>query len=243
MSLYRHKTFCTRCRFRSDMCVCERAAAIANKLDLPLRISIIMHAKENRKTSNTGHLIRLALRNAQLHLHGFPGTRLEGHDFESNAAQTLCLFPARGGQILSPEIASHYLASGKPLHLVVPDGNWGQTTRMLKRIPHLNQIPRIELPKLVHSTKRAHLRQRRNLSPERLSTYEAIAATVGMFFGDAAEEALLELYDHAAGQMMAMRGKVQPAETNLAGFQEDQSARQMMPIQQIGNLFPEAPTL
>lgn len=208
MPFCRPKSYCVSCRFRSDICVCARAATVAAKLDLPLRITLIMHAKENRKTSNTGHLIRLALRNTELRLHGFPNAPIVTDDLTSDTTETLCLFPSRGGLILTPETVAQYRATGKSLHLVVPDGNWGQTTRMLKRLPDLRALQRVELPSLAHAMQRSHLRQRRNLTPERISTYEAIAATLGMFFGEATEQALLELYDEAIGQMMLMRGKL-----------------------------------
>lgn len=201
------KACCINCRFRPDLCVCNKAAQVAARLTVPFSVVLIMHAKENRKASNTGHLIRLALPSSEIRLHGVENQPANFDDLVTGPDVTLCLFPGRGGQILTPDVAAAYRNDGRRLRLVVPDGNWGQTTRMMKRIPALASLPCVELAAFEQSAERLRLRQRRNLTNERVSTYEAIAAAAGAMFGAEAQATLLELYDLAAFRMMALRGK------------------------------------
>jgi DTW domain-containing protein YfiP len=202
------KAHCIRCRFRRELCVCAEADRVASKLKLPLTVLLVMHAKENRKASNTGHLARLALPGSELRIHGLPEAPARFDDLLTGPTVSLCLFPSRGGRLLTPELAAEYASRGQRIRLVVPDGNWGQTTRMMKRIPELTQLPRVELPTLEEPPERLLLRQRRNVFDERVSTYEAIAAAAGALFGAKAQATMLELYDVAAFRMMALRGKL-----------------------------------
>ena len=216
MSFDPPKSHCINCRFRIDLCVCEDAARVAARLSLPLDAVLIMHSKEHRKASNTGHLIRLTLPGSEIRLHGMPHHKVSFDDLLTGSNVALCLFPARGGRILTPALAAEYLAKGQRIRLVVPDGNWGQTTRMLKRLPALASLPRIELASFESSAERLRLRQRRNIRSERVSTYEAIAAAAGALFGSEAQEQLLELYDIAAFRMMALRGKLRLTEARAS---------------------------
>src|SRR5947199_258965 len=65
----RHRTtssFCVSCRLRLAVCICGSAP----RLDLATRVVMVIHAVEWRRPTNTGHLTRLALANAEIRLQG-----------------------------------------------------------------------------------------------------------------------------------------------------------------------------
>ena len=135
----RHRTsspYCVACRLCYSLCVCAQAP----HLSVVTRLVVIMHSKEWGNLANTGHLTRLALRNAEVRLHGLPHQTVSCQGL--NTASTLVLFPGRGSYPLTKE----YLARvPQPLTLLVPDGNWNQTKNMMRRVPMLRQARPIML--------------------------------------------------------------------------------------------------
>src|SRR5882672_9223145 len=90
---------CAACRLRREECVCAHAPY----LSISTRVIVIMHSKEWRKTTNTGHFARLAIQGAEVRLHGSPKARVSSGGIESAAASTLVLYPGRGANPLCPE--------------------------------------------------------------------------------------------------------------------------------------------
>ena len=182
----RHYTtapFCVKCRVRIEICVC----AAAPLLDIPTRLVIVMHTSEWARSTNTGHLARLGIRNAEIRLQGSPRRPVSSEGVVARSASTLVLYPGRGASPLTRE----YLAPlARPLTLLVPDGNWMQAKNMMRRVPMLNlarpirlEGPVLDLPRL-----------RCNFYDDRRSTFEAIAQTLGILEGPETESHLLEFY-------------------------------------------------
>lgn len=180
----RHRTtspFCITCRLRCAVCACPHAP----RLDLATRIILLVHHKEWGNATNTGHLIRLALRNFEVRVHGRRHEAVNSEGFL--APDTLVLFPGRGAEPLTSEFLQTLT---RPVTLVVPDGNWIQAKNMLRRVPRLGQVKRVCLagPEL-------DLRcLRRNIYADRMSTFEAIAQTLGLLEGPKTEERLLDFF-------------------------------------------------
>lgn len=121
---------CLACRLRRAECVCAHAP----RLGILTRLIVIIHSKEWRKTTNTGHFARLAIQNAEVRLHGSPHQTVSSAGIESASASTLVLFPGRGA---SPLNHDYIAALPRPLTLLVPDGNWNQAKHMMRRVPML----------------------------------------------------------------------------------------------------------
>lgn len=225
---------CRFCRFPSVHCVC--AAAQRLSLPTPLSVLLLMHVHENTRSSNSGHLARLVLPKVSLKLHGLREQPLDltelglRADSEGRPYADLVLFPGRGAVTLTPERLHDYLldpATGQNRHLrlIVPDGNWTQATHMVKRLAPLAPLPRVAIPERLLSAQRASWRARRNIYPERVSTYEAISALVGMVTGEANERQMLELFDAAMLRHMVLRGKLKKREAEeLLGMSRDNGA-------------------
>ncbi len=158
-----------------------------------------MHAKESRRTSNTGRFATLALQNAEVRLHGLKDRAPPVDGFDDGS--TFVLFPGRGARPLTPEYAA---SLARPLTLVVPDGNWTQTKHMMHRVPLLASLPKVELPGPTLDLNRA----RRNVFSDRMSTFEAIAQALGTLEDQGVEEELLGFMRQAVDRMLMLRGKL-----------------------------------
>lgn len=161
-----------------------------------------MHMGEWPRTSNSGHLVQLTLPNSGVRVQGLPGRPLSSEGIDQTPGALLALFPGCGARPLTPE----FLASRpQPVTLLVPDGNWGQTKSMMRRLPLLRGATPVCLPGPVMELDRP----RRNALPDRMATFEAIAQALGCIEDPAAEAAMLEFFRVFAANFRRMRGKVE----------------------------------
>jgi DTW domain-containing protein YfiP len=168
---------------RREACVCAHAP----RLNISTRLIVIIHAKEWRRSTNTGHLARLAVKDGEVRLQGLPNRIVSSVGVDSISPSTLVLYPGRGAQPLTVEsIAS----LPRPLTLLVPDGNWTQAKNMMRRVPMLRDAqpfrlggPSLDLQCL-----------RYNRCADRMSTFEAIAQALGILEGHETEDQLLKFF-------------------------------------------------
>lgn len=180
---------CAACRLRRDECVCTHAP----HLKISTRLILVMHSKEWHKTTNTGHFARLAIKDAEVRLHGCPKQKVISTGVDASSS-TLVLYPGRGANPLSRE----YLASlVRPLTLLVPDGNWNQANHMMRRLPMLNQARPVCLGGTTLDLKFL----RHNRCADRMSTFEAIAQALGIMEGRETEDDLLKFFRHVLDRM------------------------------------------
>lgn len=173
------------CRLRIHECIC----AFAPRLRITTRLFVIIHSKEWRKTTNTGHLARLAIDGGVVRRHGLPHRIVSSDGVDSTSPSTLVLFPGHGARPLTADFTA---ALPRPLTLLVPDGNWNQTQHMMRRVPML----RLAQPIRLAGSSFDDLSLRRNRCEGRMSTFEAIAQALGILEGADAEEQLLTFFRH-----------------------------------------------
>lgn len=171
---------CTSCRLRRHECVCEYAP----RLQISTRVFVIVHCKEWRRTTNTGHLARLAIDGGVVRQHGLMHRSVRCDDIDADSPSTLVLFPGRGAKPLTPALIADL---SRPLTLVVPDGNWNQTKHMMRRVPILVRAQPVRLA----GSNRDFAGLRQNRLPDRMSTFEAIALALGILEGQDTERRLL----------------------------------------------------
>lgn len=174
---------CEACRLHREFCICAHAP----HLSITTRLVVIIHAKEWRKSTNTGHLARLALKNGDIRLHGLPHQTVSSEGIDAASSSTLVLYPGRGAHALTSQSIA---ALVRPLTLLVPDGNWNQAKNMMRRVPMLRQAHPVRLdgPSLdLHCL-------RRNRYADRMSTFEAIAQALGIIEGRETEDHLVEFF-------------------------------------------------
>jgi DTW domain-containing protein YfiP len=158
-------------------------------------VTLLIHAKELKRTTNTGTLALHALANSDLFVRGAKPDILA-----TSAAQTirllegyhpLLLFPAEDATELTESFVS---GLKRPVQLLVPDGNWRQASKVHSRHPELADVLRVKISAPNRDPNLSHLHLRAEHTVEGMATLEAIAKAVGILESREAETALLALY-------------------------------------------------
>ena len=181
---------CARCFLPRHLCLCPAIP----RLPCAVPVVVLRHWYEGHRTTNTGRLVALALDGAQLIDHGMPGFRLDERDL-SLPPDTCLLFPIEGSE--APP-----WSGGRPRCLLVPDGSWPQARHLVRRLPGLSALPRLELPPAPAASRRI----RRSPFAGGRSTLEAVAAALAHWEPPETARALLELYDALGRRMDEARG-------------------------------------
>lgn len=178
-----------------SFCFCEQIPSLAFKT----RVSVIVHAKELKRTTNTGRLATLALVNSSLHVRGLPDQHLEVSTILDAAYQPLLFFPSDDASELTPELIASF---EKPILLLVPDGNWRQASKVHSRYPEFADIPRV---KIAGANTATHF-LRKETTPEGMATLQAIAEALGVIEGSDARARLMQVYDLKLARTLQARG-------------------------------------
>lgn len=187
---------CQVCFLHKDFCICDQ---IPN-LDLKTKLSLVVHYKELKRTSNTGRLAVTALVNSEMHIRGLEQT--EATDLSRlllGDYQTLLLYPSDDSVLLNEDFISQF---EKPIHLIVPDGNWRQAAKVHVRHKELKDVPRVRVTPKSQAT--AFLRKEHVEGG--MATLEAIAQAMGVFEGPEIEKALNDLYQLKLQRTLKARG-------------------------------------
>ncbi|WP_404298796.1 tRNA-uridine aminocarboxypropyltransferase [Alicycliphilus denitrificans] len=170
------RSLCPRCQRPAAACLCTAVRPVAHRV----QVLILMHPLERHQAKGTARLLHLCL----------PGSRLlVGESFAPDAlAQALIepwsdadrqaprhavlLYPATPhdspGAAPAP-MPPGWLACPERLRLVVLDGTWRKSRKMLWANPQLQALPRLALhapPASRYAIRKAH-------APHQLSTLEA----------------------------------------------------------------------
>jgi DTW domain-containing protein YfiP len=162
---------------------------------------VVAHVHDLGRTSNTVRLLALAVRDATVVPHGVYPAPADLAAHLPAGATPLVLFPGHGARPLTPALVA---ALPSPPALVVPDGNWKQASRMVKRQPLLAGAVKVALPE----RDVPGLALRRNHHGHHMSTYEAVAQALGVLEGEAVAGPLREFYRRAVDRMLLVRGKL-----------------------------------
>ena len=128
---------CPTCALRGNTCVCDRLKSV----QAPFQVTIIRHRKEVRRGSNSVRILAHSIENANVIDHGsrYSGPTILPHDVLTDA---ILLFP----MFYDPDPnhpPQQWMGKPTPKNLIVLDGSWKQTSRMLKKIVGLTALPRL----------------------------------------------------------------------------------------------------
>ena len=174
---------CRRCRMHVDLCICRSIPSYP----LNTRLVLVMHHREQIKTTATGPLALEALPNSELRIHGYQERPLDFSDLNSPERRTLLLYPGEDVPVLSGTLLDR---DKRPVILVVPDGTWRQASRMGRRLPGLEHSEMVRLPEGPLS----EWGIRREAHPHGLATFEAIARALGIIESPAVQRGMEELF-------------------------------------------------
>jgi DTW domain-containing protein len=176
---------CARCYMRQEKCICAHIPTLENKT----RLTVIMHHRESYKTTNTARLAHLSLANSQIVLRGLPHQPIDfAPIWNSEKEEPLFLTLSERSEVLTPALLENI---HKPVHLIVPDGNWRQATKMGKREKALQDVRWVKLPPGAPS----RYRLRHEHLEEGMATLEAIARALGIIEGSHLQVPLEQIFE------------------------------------------------
>ncbi len=161
------------------ICICD----VLPTLHSTTRLLLLIHLRETYQTSNTGHLLPLAMPSCEMRIYGDYNDPMSEEGLVLPGHQTYLLFPGHEAKILTREEIEE---DGRPVSLIVPDATWRQASRMMRRCTPLHSLPRRILPPGPPS----RYKLRRSDDPSRLSTFEAAARALGILEGPTLQQRL-----------------------------------------------------
>jgi DTW domain-containing protein YfiP len=198
---------CPRCEIRKPLCFC----AWIPQIILETRVIILMHTFEEPLTTNTAKLTNKALINSEIIIHGKKDECLSPDQLIEPARTPLLLYPSG----FATELSADFVATlNRPLTLIVPDANWRQTTKFVRREPAIMGIPHVKLP--AGPSSEYHLKVQRNESG--VCTLEAIARAVGILESRDAQAQLELVLRVMVERTMWSKGKLKADQCVISGI-------------------------
>lgn len=175
---------------------------------------ILMHTLEQVLTTNTAKLVHRSLTNSEVQVHGRKDERLSAASFHEEGRIPLLLYPSGH----ATELTSEFVASlPGPVTLIVPDANWRQTNKFVRREPALAGIPHVRIP--AGPPTEYHLRVQPH--EEGVCTLEAVARAIGIIESPDAQSKLELLLRVMVERTLWSRGKLRAHECTTAGIPDD----------------------
>lgn len=138
---------CPICRMHRERCICHHIP----KLNLKTKLSLVIHHRELKRTTNTGRLAVQALENSAIYIRGQDRTPLDLSSILLPEYESYLLYPSEEA------IDIETIKPAKPVHLIVSDGNWRQAGKLHRRHPELRFLPRVRISE--KNTAQFHIRQ------------------------------------------------------------------------------------
>jgi len=194
------RAVCAACLRPQSTCICRWVAAVANLAE----VLILQHPMEVANAKGSARLLHMSLARSRLEV---------GEAFDADAMRSM-LDDGRRAVLLYPETAGEqelgmpapppfdpaWLAQPDQLRLVVLDGTWRKSRKMLYLNPLLQQLPRLPL----RDTPASHYLIRKAHLPDQLSTLEATAYALAQLEGEPRKFApLIDAFDGFVAQQMA----------------------------------------
>ena len=163
---------CPDCLRAACVCVCACLRRPGVPLTAAVQLLILQHPREQREAKGTARLLHQAVAGSQLLVGAAWPEPLPAVGNVGLARRDLLLYPATPGDAAlpaPPPLDAAWLAAPETLRLVVIDGTWRKSRRMLYDSPALQCLPRLAL--LAPPPSRYRIRRARGEG--QLSTFEA----------------------------------------------------------------------
>lgn len=184
---------CDRCRMHVEACICELLVPIETETELAL----VIHRREVKKSTNTGHLAVKCLENAREFVRGETSGPVDLSALRKNPTRLL-LFPREDAVALTPEFVA---SLPRPITLIAPDGTWSQARRVVRREPVLTEAVAVLPP----SGDPTRYQLRHEHVDGGLATAEAIARAFGVLEGPSVQEHIELAFEAMVSGTLATR--------------------------------------
>lgn len=191
---------CAACLRPQAACICHWVTPVVH----PTEVLILQHPLEQHHAKNSARLLHLSLTHSRL---------LVGEAFDEPVLRatlqvpkyTVLLYPRAAPALdLAPALDPLRLADVAHLRLVVLDGTWRKSRKMLHLSPLLQNLPRLALadvPMSRYVIRKAH-------KPGQLSTLEATCAALAQLEGKSEEFLpLLAAFNGFVAQQLGFRAQ------------------------------------
>ena len=218
------RAVCTRCLRPHTTCLCQWIAPTTHTVD----VVVLQHPLEVHNAKGSARLLHLSLPNSRLLVGEVfdPQVLHDGQPPPPDAAarchrQAVLLYPqprgsAAPGTPTPSALTPDLLHDPAQLRLVVLDGTWRKSRKLLALNPWLQALPRLALrdpPPSRYLIRKAH-------RPDELSTLEAVCAALSQLEGAAVQvQPLLEAFDG----FVAQQNHYAPVRRNAADGRESQA--------------------
>ena len=190
---------CGHCQRPQAACLCRWVTPVAHRTE----VLILQHPLETQNPKGTARLLHLSLPLSRL----LTGEVLDPAEWQppGDGRHDVLLYPdapsdRSSGWPAPPAAPPGLWQDPSQLRLVVLDGTWQKSRRMLHLNPALQRLPRLSLQDLPAS--RYHIRRACRVG--QLSTLEAVCAALARLEGDAGQfEPLLGAFDGFVAQQRA----------------------------------------
>jgi DTW domain-containing protein len=168
------RLLCRNCQRAQSACICHWIRPTASAVE----VLILQHPLEVHHAKGSARLLHMSLPNSRIEVgESFAATRLQEllnstwltNTPAQSQKQAILLYPELPQDALKPE-----LADPAQLRLVVIDGSWRKSRKMLYLNPLLQSLPRLCLDAVPAS--KYHIRKAHR--PDQLSTFESTCAAL-----------------------------------------------------------------
>ena len=185
---------CAACLRPQSACICKWVTPTEHEAD----VLILQHPLEVDHAKNSARLLHLSLPRSRM-LTGEAFGESELRDSWHDPRYTVLLYP-QAPEDQAPALDPAQLKDPARVRLVVLDGTWRKSRKMLHLSPLLRQLPRLSLESVPVSNyliRKAH-------KPGQLSTLEASCAALAQLEGSAERyKPLLKAFDGFVAQQLA----------------------------------------
>lgn len=205
------RPLCSRCARAEKTCICHFVVNISSLVE----VVILQHPLELHQAKGSASLLHFSLKNSQLHVGELFDVATLSEILHSSGKHPVLLYPAlnqgaqhdfNAGAVLSEES----LASPENLRLIVLDGTWRKSRKMLYLNPLLQSLPRLSLKNMPAS----HYHIRKAHAVDQLSTLEASCyALMELENNQEKFSPLLDAFDGFIAQQMALCEKYKNTKT------------------------------
>jgi len=169
--------------------------------NLKTRISVVIHYSDITRTTNTGKWTPVVLSNSEVFIRGVKESPLDMTHAILPDYHNLLLFPSKDSQELNPEFLN---SVSQPINLIVPDGNWNQAGKMVKREKQMVALPHVHL----NIDKPTRYRLRTAAHDHWISTFEAISRALGIVENQEVQKRMEYFFDVAVERVLFLKGQI-----------------------------------